>query len=42
MKKYQTLEISVLAILQADVITESAGVEGLAEIEDAVLFKDTF
>ena len=40
MKKYYQPEIQFLVFTQEDVITES--VVGVAEVEDTVLFKDTF
>lgn len=40
MKKYYQPEIKFLTFTQEDVLTES--VEGVAEVEDTVLFKDVF
>ncbi len=41
MRKYERPEMQVLVYNQADIV-KTSGVEGLAEIEDSVLFKDTF
>lgn len=40
MKKYYQPEMKFFALAAEDVITES--VEGVNEVEDTVLFKDTF
>ena len=41
MRKYERPELVLVAFNQCDVVRTS-GVEGLAEVQDTVLFKDTF